>query len=588
MRSLKPVSVLVIAGLMTLFVPVATATATSTTVQILNTGSGTKLVAGRGAALQASVPSGQWCDLRLSHSGARTVTSAAQRTASGLAEYRWQVPANVTPGAWLATVSCGTTKAGLLRGEVAEAGSATLRATGARAHHGPAATGISVLFIRAGKAPVSAAAAAGKGGGAYLPAGTLLIPGNAWLDGQGVNVYSDGGDGADGYYQCVELVNRLITTRGWSPIIGGNANQLYPDASTAYFNKYANGSGYHPVIGDIVVWGGGEGGPGDPEGYGHVSVVNANDGSSLNIVEQNASPSGYDTYDISSSGYIANRAGGYYVEGFLHAKANHIGGSTTTPTPTVGTTVTTVGQTTYAETVGGVTHTWTDYSDAGGSEGQSIATYQTVQVACAVQGFTVADGDSWWYQIASSPWSNNYYASADAFYNNGRTSGSLAGTPFVDPAVPGCGGTKAPPTTTTTTSTSTSTSSSTTSSSTSSTSTSTSSSSTSTSSTTLTTVYIPPPPTYYNETVGGVTHTWTDYSDAGGSEGQSIAAYQTVQVACAVQGFRVADGDTWWYRIASSPWNNAYYASADAFYNNGETSGSLIGTPFVDPAVPGC
>jgi hypothetical protein len=61
-----------------------------------------------------------------------------------------------------------------------------------------------------------------------------------------------------------------------------------------------------------------------------------------------------------------------------------------------------------------------------------------------------------------------------------------------------------------------------------------------------------------------------------------------VQVACRLEGFRVADGDTWWYRIASSPWNGSYYASADAFYNNGQTSGSLMGTPFVDPAVPGC
>jgi hypothetical protein len=61
-----------------------------------------------------------------------------------------------------------------------------------------------------------------------------------------------------------------------------------------------------------------------------------------------------------------------------------------------------------------------------------------------------------------------------------------------------------------------------------------------------------------------------------------------VQIACVLQGFQVADGDTWWYRIASSPWNGAFYVSADAFYNNGETSGSLIGTPLVDPAVAGC
>jgi hypothetical protein len=85
-----------------------------------------------------------------------------------------------------------------------------------------------------------------------------------------------------------------------------------------------------------------------------------------------------------------------------------------------------------------------------------------------------------------------------------------------------------------------------------------------------------------------VAHTWTDYSDAGGTEGPSIASNQTVQIACKVTGFAVADGNTWWYQIASSPWNNAYYVSADAFYNDGATSGSLHGTPFVDPAVPSC
>jgi hypothetical protein len=92
----------------------------------------------------------------------------------------------------------------------------------------------------------------------------------------------------------------------------------------------------------------------------------------------------------------------------------------------------------------------------------------------------------------------------------------------------------------------------------------------------------------FGETTGGVTHTWTNYTNAGGTEGAQIAAYQTVQIACRVEGFRVSDGNTWWYRIASAPWSNNYYASADAFYNNGQTSGSLKGTPFYDPAVPLC
>jgi hypothetical protein len=98
----------------------------------------------------------------------------------------------------------------------------------------------------------------------------------------------------------------------------------------------------------------------------------------------------------------------------------------------------------------------------------------------------------------------------------------------------------------------------------------------------------PPPPTTYSETTGGAAHTWTDYTNAGGTQGPTIPAYQTVEISCKVTGFKVADGNTWWYRIASAPWSNAYYVSADAFYNNGATSGPLKGTPFVDPAVPNC
>jgi hypothetical protein len=106
----------------------------------------------------------------------------------------------------------------------------------------------------------------------------------------------------------------------------------------------------------------------------------------------------------------------------------------------------------------------------------------------------------------------------------------------------------------------------------------------------------PPPPApvpapaapTWAETTGGVAHTWTDPASAGGVEGPSIGGGQTVRIACRLQGFRVADGNAWWYRIASAPWSGRYYVSADAFYNDGATSGSLHGTPFVDAAVHGC
>ena len=90
------------------------------------------------------------------------------------------------------------------------------------------------------------------------------------------------------------------------------------------------------------------------------------------------------------------------------------------------------------------------------------------------------------------------------------------------------------------------------------------------------------------EVAGGPANSWSDYRIAGGNLGPGIPANVPIQVSCAVAGFRVADGNTWWYRLASSPWSDAFYATADAFYNNGQTSGSLIGTPFVDPAVRAC
>ena len=200
---------------------------------------------------------------------------------------------------------------------------------------------------------------------------------------------------------------------------------------------------------------------------------------------------------------------------------------------------------TLTETTGSTANTWTDYLNAGGTEGPQIGSNQSVQITCVVTGFKVADGNTAWYEIGSSPWNNEYYVSADAFYNNGATSGSLIGTPFVDPSVPSC--------TSLTTTTATS-----------------------------------PPPQGASETTGSTASTWTNYLDAGGTEGPQISSNATINVTCRLTGFAVSDGNTWWYEIGSSPWNNEYYVSADAFYNNGATSGSLIGTPFYDSAVPVC
>jgi hypothetical protein len=90
------------------------------------------------------------------------------------------------------------------------------------------------------------------------------------------------------------------------------------------------------------------------------------------------------------------------------------------------------------EVSGGVAHTWSNPHLAGGRDGPEIMKGQSVLIACRLRGYKVQDGNVWWYQIASAPWSKRYYATADTFYNNGRTSGSLRGSAFVDPGVARC------------------------------------------------------------------------------------------------------------------------------------------------------
>jgi hypothetical protein len=187
-----------------------------------------RLVPGQTVVLEVAVPAGSWCRLTLTHSGARSAASKASRASSGLGQFSWRVPSAVAEGRWTAAARCAATRLALQSKEAAQDSIATIEFQALQGHrgaHGSAATSISVMF------PRSAQTQTGKGGGSYPPAGTLLIPGSDWLDGHGVNVYSDGGDGADGHWQCVELINRLITTLHWSPTIGGNANLIYGNAS---------------------------------------------------------------------------------------------------------------------------------------------------------------------------------------------------------------------------------------------------------------------------------------------------------------------------------------------------------------------
>jgi hypothetical protein len=92
------------------------------------------------------------------------------------------------------------------------------------------------------------------------------------------------------------------------------------------------------------------------------------------------------------------------------------------------------------EVAGGVAHTWSDPFTAGGRPGHEILDLERVRIACRLRGFTVQDGNPWWYLINSPPWSRRFFVTADAFYNNGHTNGTLRGSAFVDPRVARCTG----------------------------------------------------------------------------------------------------------------------------------------------------
>lgn len=48
-----------------------------------------------------------------------------------------------------------------------------------------------------------------------VPYNTIIVSGDAWLGGGGVNIMSNQGRTLTGPWQCVELVNRLYETKGW-------------------------------------------------------------------------------------------------------------------------------------------------------------------------------------------------------------------------------------------------------------------------------------------------------------------------------------------------------------------------------------
>jgi len=96
----------------------------------------------------------------------------------------------------------------------------------------------------------------------------------------------------------------------------------------------------------------------------------------------------------------------------------------------------------------------------------------------------------------------------------------------------------------------------------------------------------PPPTTYTEYTVNpNGAPTFTNPVNASG-QGPNVPANTLVQVTCKLgfsPGGTIASAfpDGYWYKIASAPWNNQYWAVANVFWNGGLTINE-------DPNVPNC
>jgi hypothetical protein len=271
--------------------------------------------AGSPASAWFKVTRGAGCRLTAHKRHAGSSRGRVVRARRPLLQYDWMVSRRARSGAWKVRLSCR-------RGRAHGGASTTIRVKHGRSRHGKA---LFAKRLRPHQANLTTAGDGRGSGGSWRPFGTVLVRGSGWLGGHGVDVKSNGLLGcyagcnvSSGYgiaYQCVELVQRLIVQRHWSPRIYGNANMQYANASSKYFDKHPNGSGYRPIPGDVIVYRGGYG------GYGHVAVVEWVNGGRIGWVDQNATPNGRGSAPLGAGGRLGNR-GTLIPIGFLHAKAN--------------------------------------------------------------------------------------------------------------------------------------------------------------------------------------------------------------------------------------------------------------------------
>ena len=162
---------------------------------------------------------------------------------------------------------------------------------------------------------------------AQQPYNTKILNGSSWLNGNGVDVYSNGSTGNVTYdysapavgmkWQCVEVCQRFYKARGWYSGIFPNvdyAYQIYDAAPNMGMQHHDNNTGYVPVPGDMIVFSGGT--------AGHVSVVDHVDSNYVYVVEQNWNNStGKSTLSLNGS-QIGNHDSNHPVRGIVHSPNN--------------------------------------------------------------------------------------------------------------------------------------------------------------------------------------------------------------------------------------------------------------------------
>ena len=419
-----------------------------------------ELQAGDHAKVVALASHRSRCALTLVGPGSSRVGPFGRRLRMPYATWAWRVPRHVRGGVWRAELNCR-------QGRHRHHADAVIHVAVSHGNRQPLVAHDSMHVIIGRRPPgLSGHRSGRKGGGGYPDDGARC----KWTGRRGGSCYDyDWGYLHGGSWQ-------LISPRGFAYRNCTDFAAWYMGLSWSSFHfpagkgnaadwkAYAGNAGLqvtsHPSVGDIAWWGSEK-----ASGYGHVAIVTAvQAGDEVTVAQYNGLGRGDYSLrpNVRADAYLHKPAPPPHhptptpePESPPHQPETPSSPPESAPTqpeaaptqpesaPTQPETIPTQPETppapkTWAETAGGVVHTWTNYTNAGGTQGPSISSGQTVQIACRLQGFKVADGNTWWYRIDSSPWSNHYYASADAFYNDGQTSGSLHGTPFVDPGVGLC------------------------------------------------------------------------------------------------------------------------------------------------------